>query len=221
MIAEFLRLNGAIVFEAGKGSDGFALFERERPDIVLSDLWMPGGDGYEMMRRIRALSPEKGGLTPAVAMSAAENVRPALMAGFHTFASKPFDIETLYGVIADFVQSDDPAQAAAPWTIAAPRSDVLVVTYLGHVRGADMRALVAALLPHLEVGICEIVVDLRRLTGFAPSAGSVSERGLWQHRRRIRNVRIVGGSFLARLVATTACTVLGVPHVTADTMVEP
>jgi CheY-like chemotaxis protein len=182
---------------------------------------MPGGDGYEMMRRIRALPPEKGGLTPAVAMSAAENVRPALMAGFHTFASKPFDIETLYGVIADFMQSDDPAQAAAPWTIAMPRPDVLVLTFVGHARAADMRALVAALVPHLEHGACEMIVDLRRLSGFAPSAGSVSERGLWQHRRRIRSVRIVGGSFLARLVATAACTVLGIPHVTADTMVDP
>jgi CheY-like chemotaxis protein len=216
MIAEFFRLHGAIVFEASKGHEGFDVFERERPDIVVSDLWMPGGDGYEMMRRIRALPPELGGLTPAVAMSAAENIRPALMAGFHTFAAKPFDIETLFDIIADFSESDDSTYAAAPWTIATPRLGVLVITFVGHARAGDMRSLVAGLLPHLERGVCEIVVDLRRLTGFAPSAGSIAERGVWTRRRQIRSVRIIGGSFLARLVATTACTVLGIPSTTAD-----
>jgi CheY-like chemotaxis protein len=110
IVAEFLALSGAVVFQAPTGVEGFDAFERERPDVVVSDLWMPGGDGYEMIRRIRALPPDRGGLTPAIAISAAEAVRPALTAGFHAFAAKPFDIEMLVGIIADFASPDDQVQ---------------------------------------------------------------------------------------------------------------
>jgi len=210
MLEEFLALDGAVVFGAKSGAEGFEVFERERPDIVVSDLWMPGGDGYGMIRRIRSLPPEKGGLTPAVAVSAAEAVRPAIAAGFHAFAAKPFDIETLVEIVVDFTKAEEFVQSPPPWTITTLRPGVVAVAFTGHVRAADMRQLVAAMLPHLRSTL-DLVVDLRRLTGCAPSVASVGERSLWERRRQIRGVRIVGGPALARLVAASACGVLGVP----------
>ncbi len=211
MLAEFLALDGAVVFGAKSGAEGFDVFERERPDIVVSDLWMPGGDGYGMIRRIRALPAEEGGLTPAVAVSAAEAVRPALAAGFHAFAAKPFDIETLVDIIADFATVDERSPPPCPWTVATPQAGTAVIEFKGHVRAADMREMVAALLPHLQRGKCDLVVDLRRLMGCAPSVASVGERAVWDLRRQIRSVRIVGGPVLARLTAASACVVLGAP----------
>jgi CheY-like chemotaxis protein len=211
MLVEFLALDGAIVLSAVSGVEGFDVFERERPDVVVSDLWMPGGDGFEMIRRIRAQPLERGKLTPAVAVSAAEAVRPALSAGFHAFAAKPFDIETLVDIIADFTAPDEDVQNPAAWTVATPQPGKMVVAFVGHVRAADMRAMVTALVAHLQGGRCDVVLDLRCLTGCSPSVASVGERGAWAARRQIRGVRIVGGSVLARLVAVSACAVLGVP----------
>ncbi len=216
MLVELLALDSAVVFGAGSGAEGFQVFERERPDIVVSDLWMPGGDGYEMIRRIRALAPDDGGLTPAVAVSAAEAVRSALAAGFHAFAAKPFDIETLVEIIADFTEADRPAQPTPPWTIANPRPGRVVVTFGGQVGAGDMRAMLAGLLRHVEHRRCDLVVDLRGLTAFSPSVASVVERGVWDKRRRICSARIVGGPALARWVLASACNVLGIPSTIAE-----
>ena len=216
MIAEFSRQEGAIVFEAASGRAGFEVFERERPDVIVSDLWMSDGDGFELVRRIRALPPERGGLTPAVAISAAENTRSALMAGFHTFAAKPFEIEALFDVIADFVGADDRPQTVAPWTIREAGGGTIVITLVGHVRAADVRGMLTALLPRLDKAPCEFIVDLRGLSGLAPSVASVAQRGVWDRRRRIRHVRIVGGSVAARLVSMAALAILGIPCTVAD-----
>ncbi|HZU84338.1 MAG TPA: response regulator [Polyangiaceae bacterium] len=216
MLSEVLSLWGATVFEAASAADGMARFERERPDLVVSDLWMAGGDGYELIRGIRALPPERGGLTPAVAMSASENQRRALAAGFHAFLAKPFDVDRLVEVVADFLRPDEGAQAVAPWTIAVTRPGVLALTFAGRVGGADMRAMLDALLPHLERDVSELVVDLRKLAGFSPSVASIGQRAVWERRRRIRRLRIIGGSPLARLVVTSACQVLGIPVANED-----
>lgn len=218
MIAEFSRQEGAVVFDAGSGIEGFNVFTRERPDIIVSDLWMPDGDGYEMIRRIRALPPARGGLTPAIAISAAENMRAALMAGFHGFAAKPFEIETLFEVIGDFVDAEDRAQAVAPWTIRESRSGVIVLTLVRHAGAADMREMIDALVPYLDQGVCEVIVDLRNLTSFAPSAANIAERGVWERRRQIRQVHLVGGSVVARLVSQAACAILGIPCRVAESL---
>ena len=217
MLQEFLALDGAVVFGAKSGAEGFEVFQRERPDVVVSDLWMPGGDGYGMIRRIRALPAEQGGLTPAIAVSAAEAVRPALVAGFHAFSAKPFDIETLIDIIADFTKTHETTgERVKPWNVVSPRAGLVVVDLLGQVRAADMRELVAAFLPLVQQCRSDVVVDLRQLIGCAPSVASVAERGVWELRKQIRGVRIIGGPVLARLVTASACAVLGVPSTIAE-----
>jgi signal transduction histidine kinase len=73
---------------------GYALFQERRPDILVSDIAMPREDGCELVRRVRALSPERGGAVPAVALTAlageAER-RRAIGAGFQRFVTKPIE----------------------------------------------------------------------------------------------------------------------------------
>jgi CheY-like chemotaxis protein len=64
----------------------------QRPDVLVSDIGMPGEDGYMMMQRIRALSREKGGGVPAVALTAyarSEDRTRSILAGFQMHISKP------------------------------------------------------------------------------------------------------------------------------------
>ncbi len=210
-VADVLALHGAVVTTASSGNAGRREFLRAPPDIILSDLWMPDGDGFQMIQRIRALEPDEGGLTPAVACSAAEHMRSAMMAGYHAFAAKPFDLASLLALIASFTREDDPPRLVAPWTVQMTQPGVVAVRLYDDVRGADMRNLMNALFVHLEDGPVDVVVDLHRLVSFSPSVGSVGERALWSRRRSIRSLRVEGGPLLARLVSAAACRILGIP----------
>ena len=91
---------GAHVTTAGSGPEGLAAMQRTPPDILISDLAMPGMDGYAFIRRVRAL-PELRHI-PAIALTAhaRADVRvKALQAGFDTFVAKPIDPTELLTVV--------------------------------------------------------------------------------------------------------------------------
>jgi ATP-binding cassette, subfamily B, bacterial len=104
----FLSRLGAKVILASNGFDGLEAIKRSRPNLVLSDIKMPGRDGYELLREIRALGSNDGGGTPIIAMSGlqapAERTR-IVGAGFQAFLPKPFGperlVETIQKVLAD------------------------------------------------------------------------------------------------------------------------
>ena len=92
LIATVLERFGARAITAASADEALALLSRERPEVLLSDIEMPGGDGYTLIRKVRALPPEKGGLVPAAALTAyarSEDRLAALMAGFHIHLAKP------------------------------------------------------------------------------------------------------------------------------------
>jgi PAS domain S-box-containing protein len=82
----------AEVRATASASEALVALEEWRPDIVVSDINMPDGDGYNLIRAIRGLPPERGGLTPAVALTAfarQEDHRRALDAGYQVHIPKP------------------------------------------------------------------------------------------------------------------------------------
>jgi CheY-like chemotaxis protein len=96
---------GALVDTARSADAGCGAFERSTPDVVLSDLAMPDGDGCSMMRRIRAREAANQRI-PAVAMTAHvadTNRRDALAAGFDRYLTKPLDIDQLISTLAGLV----------------------------------------------------------------------------------------------------------------------
>lgn len=209
-LVDWLTLEGAVVTKASGGNKAIAEFVRERPDVLLSDLWMPDGSGYDLIKDIRARPPEQGGLVPAIATSAAENVSSAIMAGFHVFVPKPYDWTKLVDTVASFGPHEEGAQSVVPWTITATAPDRITITLVGRVKSGDMRAMTAALVVLLERGPAEIVADLRELGDFTPSVGSIVERTLWKVRRNIAKFHVLGGRLSARLVCAGTCRILGI-----------
>lgn len=210
-VGELLQCHGAEVTTASSGSEGFATFLRERPELVVSDLSMPDGDGFELIARIRARAPGDGGLTPAIAFSADEDDKTAIMAGYHAFIAKPFEPTVLLSVIDDFSRMDGEQSLDAAWTIQLVGQQLVVVNLYDDVRAATMANLLHSLRDHLDAGPVDIIVDLRQLVTFAPSVGSICERVLWSRRSAVRSVRIIGGPPLARVVCASACRTLGIP----------
>ena len=100
---EILTRVGAEVRGCAGGAEALILLRQWRPDVLASDIEMPGMDGYSLVRRVRALEPSHGGKTPAVALSAysrpEDRVR-SLMAGFNFHVSKPVDSRELVAIIA-------------------------------------------------------------------------------------------------------------------------
>jgi CheY-like chemotaxis protein len=103
VVARLLKDFGASVTSAGSGAEALALSERERPDILISDIGMPGMDGYELLRRMRASADPKAGRIPAVALTAfarSEDRTRALLAGFLVHVSKPVQPSELVATVA-------------------------------------------------------------------------------------------------------------------------
>ena len=104
LLAEVLRGSGVQIALAASAGEGLEAFERERPDVIVSDLAMPETDGFELIRRIRALPSDRGGGVPAVAVTAyarAEDSERSLSSGFQAHVTKPIDSERLLSTIAD------------------------------------------------------------------------------------------------------------------------
>ena len=91
-VAAALRHVGAQVRTAANVVDALADVDQHPPAVIVSDLEMAGGDGYQFIRRLRQLDPERGGTIPAAALTGharPDEGRRALEAGFQRHLAKP------------------------------------------------------------------------------------------------------------------------------------
>ena len=96
----------AVVRTASSATQALDLIGQEIPDVLVSDLGMPDIDGFELLARVQALGPEKGGHIPAVALTASarsEDRLKALQAGFRAHISKPVEPSELIATVASMV----------------------------------------------------------------------------------------------------------------------
>jgi signal transduction histidine kinase len=94
LVATTLSHYGADVTAGASASEAMVLLPQTHPDVLLSDIAMHGEDGYTLIQRLRALPKERGGLVPAIALTAyagAGDRAKALAAGYQLHISKPFD----------------------------------------------------------------------------------------------------------------------------------
>jgi CheY-like chemotaxis protein len=98
-----LQSEGAIVTESETARHAFNILQEERPDVLITDLSMPGEDGFWLIRAVRGLSIARGGGTPAAALSGhvtADDRAQVLRAGFQFHVAKPVDLTRLVGIVA-------------------------------------------------------------------------------------------------------------------------
>jgi signal transduction histidine kinase len=104
LIKVLLGQCGAKVTTASSAAEALNLLERVKPDVIISDIGMPSQDGFEFIRKVRQLPPEKGGKTPAVALTAyarAEDRLRVLRSGYQMHISKPVELAELVAVVAN------------------------------------------------------------------------------------------------------------------------
>lgn len=91
-----LEYLGYEVVEAADGLDGLNQVEKERPDLVIVDVMMPGIDGREVARRLRADSKTKDlPIIAATVLFHTEDIHSCLTAGCNDVLSKPFTLQQL------------------------------------------------------------------------------------------------------------------------------
>jgi CheY-like chemotaxis protein len=97
LVATMLLMYGVSVRTAGRASDALQILSEWRPDVLLTDIAMPGEDGYALIRRVRAM-PSSIGEIPAVALTAftdPKSVQDAFAAGFDAHLGKPLEPHVL------------------------------------------------------------------------------------------------------------------------------
>lgn len=98
LLATLLETRHARVVCASSAQEALARVSETKPDVIVSDIAMPGEDGYMFMRQLRALPVELGGRTPSIAVTAFSQLRDrheAYAAGFTRHLPKPVDLTEL------------------------------------------------------------------------------------------------------------------------------
>ncbi|MDZ8089657.1 MAG: PAS domain S-box protein [Nostoc sp. DedQUE12b] len=108
LIAFILEQSGAVVIQAACAMEALQVMPQFQPNLLLSDIGMPEVDGYMLIRKIRAMSPEQGGEIPAIALTAYAgevDYQQAIAAGFGQHITKPVEPAKLLRAIANLVYS--------------------------------------------------------------------------------------------------------------------
>jgi PAS domain S-box-containing protein len=107
LIQEVLTDCEAEVIPAANAAEGLEMLKTHNPDVMVSDIGMPGKDGYQLIREIRQLPAASGGKIPAIALTAfasSEDRTKAMIAGYQMHLAKPVEPHELVATIAAFTQ---------------------------------------------------------------------------------------------------------------------
>jgi len=103
LVKRLLEDRRATVVVAASAADALAMLRSEPPAVLVTDIGMPGKDGYALIRDVRALGPDRGGDTPAVALTAyarSEDRAKAMQHGFQAHVAKPVEPAELLAAVA-------------------------------------------------------------------------------------------------------------------------
>jgi PAS domain S-box-containing protein len=101
LLKQGLEFCGATVTVVGSAAEAVQMIMTRTPDILISDIGMPGVDGYDLIKQIRALPSSKGSKVPAIALTAYTRVEDrlqSLRAGYDMHVPKPVELAELVAV---------------------------------------------------------------------------------------------------------------------------
>jgi CheY-like chemotaxis protein len=108
---EVLRLmldgHGASLEVTRSCAEALACFDLCRPNLIISDIGLPDGDGYELMKRVRSRPADAGGTVAAIALTAyarPEDASAAIRCGYQVHVAKPFEGVQLMRIIRDLTR---------------------------------------------------------------------------------------------------------------------
>ena len=110
LLGTMLKRNGARVTSTKSAAEALNVFAEQLPDILISDIGMPDEDGYELIRKLRRLPGDKGGMTPAIAVTgyaSRKDRERALEAGYHKHMAKPIEQAEMIAAIASLTGRGD------------------------------------------------------------------------------------------------------------------
>jgi len=103
LVRAILRARGAYVVGVSAPGEALSTVIGVMPDVLLIDIAMPGEDGLALIRKVRTLSPEKGGRIPAATLTACpclpERLAEWRRAGFQRHVPKPFTPDDLVAIV--------------------------------------------------------------------------------------------------------------------------
>jgi len=102
MLQEALQRAGAVVESAASAPEALDKLQSFQPHVLLSDIGLPEEDGYDLLRKVRALGASSGGTVPAVALTGyarEQDYQAALAAGYQAFVAKPVNLDELSSAI--------------------------------------------------------------------------------------------------------------------------
>jgi CheY-like chemotaxis protein len=102
MLVVTLESSGAVVATAETVAEALAMCEAAPPDVIISDIGLPGEDGFSLVRRLRAFPPERGGNVPAIALSGYDSdadKRMAAREGFRESLTKPVALDEVVAAV--------------------------------------------------------------------------------------------------------------------------
>jgi len=105
IVRDLLAASDYALLEAKTGEEGLALAEQERPDLILMDIQLPGLDGYEVTRRIKA-NPKLSHI-PIIAVTSyalSGDEQKAYAAGCDDYVAKPFSPRALMAKIREYLK---------------------------------------------------------------------------------------------------------------------
>jgi CheY-like chemotaxis protein len=108
LISMMLERCGASAVLASSATEALQAIETAKPDVVVSDIGMPDQDGYALIRKVRGLPAESGGLIPAIALTGyatGKDRTRALEAGYQAHIAKPIEQAELVAAIASVLKS--------------------------------------------------------------------------------------------------------------------
>ena len=100
---------GARVIVAASATEAFGAIGLQIPDVLISDIGMPGEDGYDLIRKLRLLPAKQGGRVPAIALTAYARVEDrlrALRSGYQMHVPKPVELAELVAVVDSLAKRD-------------------------------------------------------------------------------------------------------------------